>query len=136
MKSLNKSIVAIGFLIAFSIGAYAQTSLVGKWHGTDNNLPTVDLTVEQNSGQATGNAVFYLIKRNPGESTAHVDGQMAGPMENLQYEPGRLSFDMHRLDGSVVSFRVELADADHARLFRTSDDAGEGSGFTLVRVRP
>jgi len=109
---------------------------VGKWHGTENNLPTVDLTVAQNSGQATGNAVFYLIKRNPGESTPHVDGQMAGPMEHLQYEPGKLSFDMHRLDGSVVSFRVELADADHAKLFRTSDDAVGGSGFTLVRVKP
>jgi hypothetical protein len=136
MKNINKSIVAIVFLMAFSIAACAQTSLVGKWHGTDNNLPTVDLTVEQNSGQATGNAVFYLIKRNPGESNPHVDGQMAGPMENLQYEPGKLSFGMHRLDGSVVSFRVELADADHAKLFRTSDDAGEGSGFPLVRVKP
>jgi hypothetical protein len=136
MKSLNKSIVAIVFLTAFSIAAYAQTSLVGKWHGTDNNLPIIDLTVEQNSGQATGNAVFYLIKRNPGESNAHVDGQAEGPMEDLKYKPEELSFNMHRSDGSLVSFRVELADADHAKLFRTSDDAVGGSGFTLVRVKP
>ncbi len=109
---------------------------MGKWHGTDNNLPTVDLTIEQNAGQATGSAIFYLIKRNPGESNPYVDGQTAGPMENLKYEPEKLSFDMHRLDGSVVSFRVELADADHAKLFRTSDDAAGGSGFPLVRVKP
>ena len=57
-------------------------------------------------------------------------------MENVKYEPEKLSFDMHRSDGSVVSFRVELADANHAKLFRTSDNAPEGSGFLLVRVKP
>ena len=65
-----------------------------------------------------------------------MDGQAAGPMENLNYEPEKLTFDMHRLDGSVVSFRVELTDADHARLFRTSDNEPGGSGFPLVRVKP
>jgi hypothetical protein len=61
-----------------------------------------------------------------------------GPMENLNYEPKKLSFDMHRSDGSLVSFRIELTDRDHARLFRTSDhDANaEGSGLPLVRVNP
>jgi hypothetical protein len=63
-------------------------------------------------------------------------GQAAGPMEKLNYEPEKLTFDMHRLDGSVVSFRVELTDADHARLFRTSDKEPEGSGFPLTRVKP
>jgi hypothetical protein len=45
---------------------------------------------------------------------------------------------MHRSDGSLVSFRIELTDRDHARLFRTSDhDANaEGSGLPLVRVNP
>jgi hypothetical protein len=136
MKRLNKSIVAIAFLMTTSIAAYAQTSLVGKWRGTENNLPIIDLTIEQNAGQAIGSAVFYLIKHNPDGSNAHVDGQAEGPMEDLKYKPEELSFDMHRSDGSLVSFRVELADADHAKLFRTSDDAGEGSGFTLVRVKP
>jgi hypothetical protein len=61
-----------------------------------------------------------------------------GPMGNLNYEPKKLSFDMHRSDGSLVSFRIELTDRDHARLFRTSDhDANaEGSGLPLVRVNP
>jgi hypothetical protein len=136
MKSLNKNIVAIVFLMASSIAAYAQTSLVGKWRGTENNLPFIELTIEQNASQASGSAVFYLIKHNADGSNAHVDGQAEGPMEDLKYKPEELSFDMHRSDGSLVSFRVELADADHAKLFRTSDDAPEGSGFTLVRVKP
>jgi hypothetical protein len=135
MTSLKKNLV-IACALAASMAAHAQGTLAGKWHGTENNLPTVDLTIEENAGNASGNAVFYLIKRNPGESVAHVDGQAAAPMENLSYDPEKLTFDIHRLDGSVVSFRVELTDADHARLFRTSDNEPGGSGFPLVRVKP
>ena len=63
-------------------------------------------------------------------------GRRPCPMENLSYQPERLTFDVHRLDGSVVSFRVELTDADHATLFRTSDHEPGGSSFPLVRVNP
>ena len=136
MTSLKKNIVIVVCMLAASMAVYAQGTLAGKWHGTENNLPTVDLTIEENAGHASGNAVFYLIKRNPGESVAHVDGQAPGPMENLNYEPERLTFDVRRLDGSVVSFRVELTDADHATLFRTSDKQPGGSAFPLTRVKP
>ncbi len=135
MRSLNQCIV-VSFLLAGSIAGYGQSSLSGKWRGTENNLPLMDLTIEQNASYASGSAVFYVIKRNTDGSNAHVDGQAGGPMENVKSEPEKLSFDMHRPDGSVVSFRVELADANHAKLFRTSDNAPEGSGFPLVRVKP
>jgi hypothetical protein len=137
MRSANKYIVAAS-LLAASLAAYGQSSLSGKWHGTEKDLPIVDLTIEKNSSQATGAVVFYVIKRNPDGSDARVDGQALGPMENLNYEPKKLSFDMHRSDGSLVSFRIELTDRDHARLFRTSDhDANaEGLGLPLVRVNP
>ena len=137
MKSVNRYIIAAG-LLTVSLAGYGQSSLSGKWHGTENNLPIVDLTIEKSVSETTGAAVFYIIKRNPDGSNAHVDGQALGPMENLNYEPKKLSFDMHRSDGSLVSFRIELTDRDHARLFRTSDhDANaEGSGLPLVRVKP
>ena len=132
----SKNVFIIACMLAASMAAYAQSTLAGKWHGTENGLPTVDLTIDENAGHASGNAVFYMLKRNLGDSGAHVDGQTARPMENLNYEPEKLTFDMHRLDGSLVSFRVELTDADHARLFRTSDQEPEGSGFPLTRVKP
>jgi hypothetical protein len=134
MKRLNQCIL-VASLLAGSI-AYGQTSLAGKWHGTDNNLPTIDLDIEQNAGQATGSAIFYMIKRNSDGGTPYVFGQASGPMENLNYAPEKLTFDMHRKDNSLVSFRVELVDSGHARLFRTSDHAPEGTGFPLVRVNP
>ncbi len=43
MKGLNQCIL-VASLLASSI-AYGQTSLVGKWHGTDNNLPIIDLDI-------------------------------------------------------------------------------------------
>ena len=135
MKGLNKCIL-VASLLAGSIAGYGQTSLVGKWHGTDNNLPIIDLNIDQNAGQATGRAIFYMIKRNDDGGNPYVGGQARGPMENLNYTPEKLSFDMHRRDGSLVSFRVELVDPGHAKLFRTSDSAPEGTGFPLVRVNP
>ena len=135
MKSLNKWIL-VASLLAGSIAGYGQTSLVGKWHGTDNNLPIIDLNIEQNAGQATGTATFYMIKRNDDGGNPYVGGQARGSMENLNYTPEKMTFDMHRRDGSLVSFRVELVDSGHAKLFRTSDSAPEGTGFPLVRVNP
>jgi hypothetical protein len=135
MKALNQCLL-VASLLAGSIAGYGQASLAGKWHGTDNNLPIVDLDIEQNGGQATGSAIFYLIKRNDDGGKPYVFAPAAAPMENLNYTPEKLTFDMHRKDGSLVSFRVELVDAGHARLFRTSDHAPEGTGFPLARVNP
>ena len=135
MKALNKYIIAAS-LLGGSITAYAQTSLVGEWQGTDNNLPIIDLNIKPNAGQTIGSAVFYLIKRDSDGGTPYVGGQAVGPMENLNYEPEKLTFDMHRRDGSLVTFRVELVDSGHAKLFRTSDHTPEGTGFPLVRVIP
>jgi hypothetical protein len=126
MKSLKHYIVA-ALLLAGSIAAYGQSSLAGKWSGTENNLPTVDLTIEQGSGEA----VFYLLKRNPGDGKAYVDAKADMPMKNLKYEGNELSFDILRRDGSVVSFRVQPTDADHATLLRTSDHVS----FPLLRVK-
>jgi hypothetical protein len=133
MRNLHRYTLVL-LLVAGSVVANAQNTLRGKWRGMEGNVPNVELTVEQNAGHVTGSAVFYMLKKDNEDSAPHVEGQAAGPMENLNYQPERLSFDMHRRDGSVVSFRVELTDANHAKLFRTSDDDGPAQGFDLARV--
>jgi hypothetical protein len=133
MRNLHRYTLVL-LLVAGSVVANAQNTLRGKWRGMEGNVPNVELTVEQNAGHVTGSAVFYMLKKDHEDSAPHVEGQAAGPMENLNYQPERLSFDMHRRDGSVVSFRVELTDANHAKLFRTSDDDGPAQGFDLARV--
>jgi hypothetical protein len=131
MRNLHKFTVVL-LLVAVSAVAHAQSSLRGKWRGMDGNVPNIDLTIEQNAGRATGSAVFYMLKKDSEDSPARVEGQVAGPMENLNYHPEKLSFDMHRRDGSVMSFRVEITDANHAKLFRTGED--DAQGFDLTRV--
>jgi hypothetical protein len=131
MRNLYRYTVVL-LLVAGSVVAHAQSSLRGKWRGMDGSVPNIELTVEQNAGQTTGIAVFYMLKKDSEESAPRVAGQVTGPMENLNYQPEKLSFAMHRRDGSVMSFRVELTDANHAKLFREHD--AEGSGFDLTRV--
>jgi hypothetical protein len=133
MRNLHRYTVVL-LLVAASIVAHAQRSLRGKWRGMESNVPFLELTIEQNAGSTTGSAVFYMLKKDSEESAPRVEGHAAGPMENLDYQPQKLTFDMHRRDGSVVSFRVELTDANHAKLFRTSDHEAEGSGFDLTRI--
>jgi hypothetical protein len=108
MKSLKHFIVAT-LLLAGSIAAYGQSSLAGKWSGTENNLPTVDLTIAK----------------------PYVDAKADMPMKNLKYEGNELTFDVQRRDGSLVSFRVQPTDADHATLLRTRDNVS----FPLLRVK-
>ena len=133
MRNLHRYTLVL-LLVAGSVVAHAQNTLRGKWRGMEGNVPNVERTVEQNAGHATGTAVFYMLKKDHDDSAPHVEGQAAGPMENLNYQPEKMRFDMHRRDGSVVSFRVELTDANHAKLFRTSDDDGPAQGFDLARV--
>src|ERR1700753_4112082 len=99
MRNLGSIILA--FLLAGPIAGYAQNSLAGKWHGTDMNLPVVDLDIEQHSGQATGTVTFYVLKSNSDGSNVHVDGQVTKPMENLNYAPRQLTFTTQHNDGSL-----------------------------------
>jgi hypothetical protein len=133
MRNLHRYTLVL-LLVAGSVVAHAQNTLRGKWRGMEGNVPNVELTVEQNAGHATGTAVFYMLKKDHDDSAPRVEGQAAGVMENLNYQPQTMSFNMHRLDGSVMSFRVELTDANHAKLFRTSDHDGPAQGFDLARV--
>ena len=105
MRNLHRYTVVL-LLVAGSVVAHAQSSLRGKWRGMDGNVPNIELTIEQNAGQATGSAVFYMLKKDHDDSAPHVEGKVTGPMENLNYQPEKLNFDMHRRDGSVMSFRA------------------------------
>lgn len=120
-----KRLVTVTMLIAMATGlaALAQSPLAGAWKGTQNGLPLVDLTVRNDGGKLNGTTLFYLLMRNANESAAHVGGKMSAPMENIQGSGNALTFDVHRKDGSVASFRLELRPNGHARLFLTNEKA-------------
>jgi hypothetical protein len=121
-----KRLVVLVSLLAASMAGYAQGTVIGKWHGTERNFPTVDLAI----GQDSGRAVFYLLKRDSDGSHERVDGQADCAMENLRYTPNGVSFDVRRKDGSTVAFHVVMDDGSHARLVREED----GATFPILRV--
>ena|ERR1700761_9011396 len=133
MKQLQRYVTVL-LLVAGSLVAHAQSSLEGKWRGMEGNVPNVDLSLQQKDGHATGSFVFYMLKKDDENSAPRVEGQAAGVMENVHYEPAKLTFDLHRRNGSVATFRLELIDTNHARLFRTSDTDENGQGVVLARV--
>jgi hypothetical protein len=118
-------IVTTLVLVSLLAGS-GQDALIGKWHGSNQNLPVVDLDIEQHSGTAA----FYLMKRNADGSNLHVEGPATSPMEDVNLTPDKLAFTVHRKDGTVVAFRVVLDDANHATLTRVSDN----QSFPLTRV--
>jgi hypothetical protein len=130
-----RNLIVLASLIVASAAAHGQNTLVGKWHGTDRNLPIIDLDVEQNAGRASGTAIFYVLKRNSDGSNLHVDGQGGGPMENVNYAPNQVLFTVRRTDGSVASYRLVLDDEKHATLLLLGEpEAPHGTAFPLVRV--
>lgn len=132
-----KLFVLIGMCMAMSasLAGFAQSPLVGTWKGTENNLPVVDITVNEDAGKVSGKAVFYMIMHTPGGDNAHVGGKAEVPMENIKSDEKQIAFDMHRKDGSVVSFRVEYRGDDEARLFRTTDPLKGDQGLKMVREK-
>jgi hypothetical protein len=115
----------------------ANASFAGIWEAKLDGLPGVKLAIASASGNVTGMATFYLIKRNPDGSNPHVDGGATGPMEHAILRGQTLTFDVSRKDGSKASFRMELKSPKLARLFRTNDQppSPEGEGLPLTRVQ-
>lgn len=136
-----KRLANLGMLIAIASGvaALAQSPLAGTWKSTQNGLPVVDLTIRNDGGKVSGTTLFYLLMHDADASGSHVGGEMSAPMENIKTTGNTLTFDVHRKDGSVVSFRVELRPDGHAKLFRIGDDESNGrpgppkDGLDLVR---
>ena len=116
--------------------ATGSATLDGTWEGKMDGLPAVRLTVANSHGKTSGAVTFYLIKHAPDGSNPHVDGNSSIPIENAKVAGSILTFDVHRSDGSVASFRVELKANDTLRLFRTNDQppSPEGEGLKLMRI--
>ena len=113
-----------------------SATLDGTWEGKMDGLPALKLTVANSHSKLSGTVTFYLIKHAPDGSNPHVDGNSSIPIENAKLAGSILTFDVHRSDGSVASFRVELKANDTARLFRTNDQppSPEGEGLELRRI--
>lgn len=117
-------------------------SFAGTWKGTMNNLPGIDLTIHEAGGKISGSVVFYFQKRAGINSPWHATADPAIPLLNPHVNGRLLKFEVehHVCDGCQelgpnVTFGMELAGANEARLMRYAEDGTQaGPQMKLVRA--
>jgi biopolymer transport protein TolR len=126
---------------AQSAGAGPQRlSFAGTWKGTMNDLPGIDLSIQEAGKKISGNIVFYFQERADVNSPWLVTAEYAVPLLKPRVEGKILAFEAehHVCHGCPelapnVTFRMELASASEARLTRFEEDRTEGAPMKLIR---
>jgi len=107
-----------------------------------NDLPGVQLKIEETAGKISGVIIFYYQERKDENSPWHLVSGHPAPFLAPYVEAKRLTFEVqhHKCHdcpelGPNVKFRMELAGPNEARLWNLSESAGKdpGPGMKLVR---
>jgi hypothetical protein len=151
MKTNQVPIIAAfaGFVILLLVQAsmpvQAKSSLAGTWEGKMNNLPGIDLKIEDVDGKISGVMIFYFQERSDASAPWHVASESLVPLLVPHVEPKTLTFEVqhHKCHtcpelGPNVKFRMELAGPDEALLWKLANEEQEknkelGPGLKLVR---
>jgi biopolymer transport protein TolR len=117
-----------------------RPSFAGTWKGTMNDLPGIDLSIQEAGKKISGNIVFYFQERADVNSPWRVTAEYAVPLLKPRVEGKILTFEAeHHVChgcpelGPNVTFRMKLASASEARLTRFDQDRIEGAPMKLVR---
>jgi biopolymer transport protein ExbD/biopolymer transport protein TolR len=105
-----------------------------------NNLPGVDLKIQETGRTITGNIVFYWQKCDDPNGQWHVVGESAAALLVPQVEGKTLTFEVqhHRCDGCPelgpnVKFRMALTSTNEAQLWNLNEGPDSSPGLMLVR---
>lgn len=128
-----------------SMPVHAKSSFAGTWEGKMNDLPGIDLNIDEAGGKVSGTIVFYYQERSNVNEPWHVAGESPVPLLVPHLEGKTLTFEVHHHKchtcpelGPNVKFRVELAGPNEAFLWRLENEEQEkskelGPGLKLVR---
>jgi hypothetical protein len=125
----------------------ATPSFDGTWEGKMNDLPAIELKIDDSSGKVNGTIIFYFQERSNPNEPWHVSGGTPGPLLVPHVDGTILTFEVqhHKCHGCAelgpnVRFRVQLAGPSELRLWKLGNqDATKdpGPGLKLVhRVEP
>jgi hypothetical protein len=147
----SKAIFVCAMLAMLATGGLAQTSraskptagsasILGIWRCQMEGLPAVTLTVTDEGGTLTGAVLFYLHRREPGQSVTATPG-VPEPLFNPMFDGKTLTFQVsHRrahppgsLDDAPVTFSVKLDGTDKAELLNESANDPNAPEYVLVR---
>jgi hypothetical protein len=59
----QKIIPALGCVVIALVATAANSEIVGVWAGTENGLPSVELSVQIKDGKVNGSIAFYFQSR-------------------------------------------------------------------------
>jgi biopolymer transport protein ExbD len=120
--------------------SFAKKTFAGTWKGSMNGLPGVDLTIQEADAKITGSIVFYFQERKDVNSPWQVTADYAVPLLATHVTGKILTFEVeHHVchgcpeRGPNVTFRMELAGPNQARLWRLEEDGTEGQQEKLIR---
>jgi hypothetical protein len=119
--------------------AQETSNFVGVWRGQFDNLPGVDLVIDNEGGEMHGAIVFYLHKRPDTNSSYASTPGLPGPLLNLSADGQALHFQVsHRLahpprtlHDPPSNFQLKLTGPDQAELINESEGA---RGLTMRRT--
>jgi non-heme chloroperoxidase len=119
----------------------ANSSFAGNWEGKMNDLPGLDLTIEEHDGKISGHIVFYYQERSDPNGPWHTAAEYPASLLAPHVEGKVLTFEVehHKCHacaelGPNAKFRVELIAQNEARLWKLDDEAKSSDpGMKLVR---
>jgi hypothetical protein len=132
-------------LLQPSMPVHAKSSFAGTWEGKMNDLPGIDLKIEDADGKISGLMIFYFQERSDPSAPWHVVSESPVPLVVPHLEGKTLTFEVqhHKCHtcpelGPNVKFRVELAGPNEALLWMLENEEQEknkklGPGLKLVR---
>jgi hypothetical protein len=128
------ALLVIASTAVFAAPTVDNSPILGVWKAETNSLPLMTLTVEQENGHLIGAALFYLIRRNPGEPETSSAG-VPEPLIDPAFDGKSLAFKVshtHAHSGSEhtppIAFHFELTGDGKLRAV-----GPEGQPVELVR---
>ena len=134
--------ILASFLVLTASAAAAKSPFAGTWEGKTNDLPAVELTIQDDNGRISGVIAFYFQTRGD-DGKWHVGEKTTVPLLSPKIEGKVLTFETihYKKHGSPElgpnnKYRVDFVDAKEARLRILKDQAKEndpGPGLKLTR---
>jgi hypothetical protein len=135
---------AATFAIAQPPAAVSPNSpFAGTWEGKLNDLPGIDLRIEDAAGKISGVIVFYFQERTGADRPWRVTAEYPVPLLAPRVDGNTLTFEAHHHIchdceelGPNARFRVQAAGPDELRLWKVDGQqcgADPGPGWKLTR---
>jgi hypothetical protein len=137
--------IVILLLLQPSMPVHAKSSFAGTWEGKMNDLPGIDLNIDEAGGKVSGTIVFYFQERSNANEPWHVAGESPVPLLAPRVDGRILTLEVqhHKCHtcpelGPNVNFRMELAGPNEALLWKLENEEQKkdnelGPGLKLVR---